>query len=579
MSRNTIDSACRQLVGRLCEELDTARSLRVFLSLGGVKPVQDGEVLDYCASSPVCFAEDYLLEKLLSKYKGWPGDGPKAASRKAIDTWFSVEAKNKETNRRLRGLMDSSGFPGTYLIDVISDAAATISSILGSFDIFRVLEGSKWGPGATSDLRRGTLRDQKMTRRMSTTAAALPYMKAIIEANPNWIEAITGFYPSGPTSLTRDFFKVTNSSRFSTVPKKWDVDRVIEIQPTANTYLQLGVGQYLRKRLLRFGIDLNSQEHNQIAALLGVQDDLATVDLQNASDSISVELCTLLLPPDWLVFLRKLRTDTTVVEGQTRKLEKFSAMGNGFTFELETIVFYAITKAVCKVEKLSWDRVLVYGDDIICPTRAYEGLVYVCEYLGFTINLEKSFSAGVFRESCGKHYFRGVDVTPIYQKELINSPEEVIRFHNRLVRWCDRVYADPWRFPSVISMCHAFFLDMVKVEHRRVRLPRIPLGDVSDDGFLVPADEFQLDENSGVFTDVWVRSKQIRKHENEAAMFALRLSSFGRPNGNFFLWKKLFEGSGFFNSGSKGHSEEDLGKGRYRPRKRYIYDVKRYIDN
>jgi len=552
----------------------------------------DEKPLDYSTVCPLAFAEDYMLAKLLSKYKGWL-PGKVSAQAKAIDGWYSVESQNEKTNERIRGLMKGTGYPGSDLITIISMAQSHISSILGSFSLSKVLEHCRWGPGATEDLPRGTKRDKKMTRRMSTTMSALPYMKLIIEADPNWIEAITGHYPVGPVSLMKDFWQVVEHSRFSTVPKKWDIDRIIDIQPTANGYLQTGAGQYIRRRLLRFGIDLNSQEHNQNAAREGVRNGMATVDLQNASDSIALELCTLLLPWDWMQFLTKLRTNSTKGHGlkKPHKLQKISSMGNGFTFELETMVFYAITRAVCEFEKLPWEGVLVYGDDIVCPNQAYDKLVYVFDYFGFTINSEKSFYSGEFRESCGRHFFRDVEVTPIYQKNLVNSPEEAIRFHNRLVRWSQRTYGDPWRFEEALCIMIDFYCHWRNDRDNAKTIPRIPLSHVGDEGFLCPSEEFDVDCNGGCITTTYRRTKQRAPgRRTESAYLSLKLGpgmtwevageivnrprqvlkhemEYGKRSIFYFL------GLSSVNSDPRGYVYEDTGKGRYRPKQSYIYSV------
>ena len=96
-------------------------------------------------------------------------------------------------------------------------------------------------------------------------------------------------------------------------------------------------------------------------------------------------------------------------------------MGNGFTFELESLIFWAITVACVELENLSSGRrdtrVSVYGDDIIAPTYSVDLLLESLKYCGFRINEAKSFWDGPFRESCGEHYFSGERVTPFFVKD------------------------------------------------------------------------------------------------------------------------------------------------------------------
>jgi len=501
------------------------------------------------------FAVQYLDSKLLSKWKGWkkPGVDPKA---EALVRWRADELTNRSTNRRLRNLRDNTGYPGGDLITIISMAQGYISEVLGVFDLRKVTEKCRWGPGATWDYPNGTYRAQKISGKMSVSREAMVYMKLLIESDPNWIEAITGFYPSGPVSLVKDFWLYTEASRFTTVPKDWDVDRGIDMQPTANGYLQQGVGQYIRSRLKHFGIDLNSQEENQLGAFYAYFADLATLDLKAASDSVTTELVTLLLPSDWCDYLFRLRTRYTQFghRGPLVKTEKFSAMGNAFTFELETLIFWALAKASSRFEGVIDDSVLVYGDDIVCDRKVYDKLVYVLNYCGFRVNEDKSFRSGFFFESCGKHYHKGVDVTPVYQKSVVNSPEECIRFHNRLVRWSVRIYGDPWFFDEALMLLQALYFDLSNEYCAAKDLPRIPLDHVSDDGFLSDESFFRRDRNHGFKTLVYVAYRKKISQQLEAAYLQLKLNA---PS--------------FSNSDPRGYAEENVGRVRYRLLYRYCY--------
>jgi hypothetical protein len=55
--------------------------------------------------------------------------------------------------------------------------------------------------------------------------------------------------------------------------------------------------------------------------------------------------------------------------------------------------------------------VRVYGDDIIVPVEYVFAVVSRLEAFGFKVNKNKSFWSGYFRESCGKDYYEGTDVT------------------------------------------------------------------------------------------------------------------------------------------------------------------------
>jgi hypothetical protein len=115
-------------------------------------------------------------------------------------------------------------------------------------------------------------------------------------------------------------------------------------------------------------------------------------------------------------------------------LEKFSSMGNGFTFELETLIFAALAAAVSDLTL--GENLFVYGDDIIVPTHASSNVLAVLRTFGFTPNTKKTFTSGSFRESCGGDYFLGYDVRSVFLKSEPSSPVEWIALHNHIrAKW------------------------------------------------------------------------------------------------------------------------------------------------
>jgi hypothetical protein len=255
---------------------------------------------------------------------------------------------------------------------------------------------------------------------------------------------------------------------------------MISAGPAGNAYLQQGVGRFLRRQLKRFGIDLDDQSNNQRGAETALLNGWATLDLSAASDTLSYALIDLLLPVEWKILLDDLRSHYAItLSGESVKLNKFSAMGNAFTFELETLIFWALSRAIVG----SNEALLVYGDDIIVPSKFYHEVVALLEYCGFSINLEKSYSApSKFYESCGKHFYWGCDVTPVYQKSDLKSLLQVTRFHNRLAAWkerCRYIISDEVR--DAVEDCLAMCLDEALSVYGF--LPRVPYGAAYDGGF------------------------------------------------------------------------------------------------
>lgn len=232
---------------------------------------------------------------------------------------------------------------------------------------------------------------------------------------------------------------IVEGSRFSFVPKDDSTSRLIAIEPSLNMFYQLGLGRLLEERLVSFfGLDITSQPQiNQEAALVGsVTDDLATLDLSDASDSIGLPMLRWALPREIYDLLGILRSPKGDLRGEQLELNMVSTMGNGFTFPLETLIFSCVVVACIKSHKASPVRPYtvqlnlagteksplgywgVFGDDIVCHSQVARRVTRLLGLLGFKVNDDKSFIEGVFRESCGRDYFRGQDVRGVYIKRL-----------------------------------------------------------------------------------------------------------------------------------------------------------------
>jgi len=236
--------------------------------------------------------------------------------------------------------------------------------------------------------------------------------------------------------------KIVPGDRFITVPKDATKDRGISIGPSINTYFQLGVGDFLKKRLAesnwRWDMRTAQERHRRLARWASIEGHLATIDLSSASDSLSRGLVKLLLPPEWFALLDCLRAKKTLLNGKWFYLEKFSAMGNGFTFELETIVFMAMALAFCDDAKTR-RQVSVYGDDIIVPRELAPSLINALQFAGFETNKSKTFVDSPFKESCGGDYFLGADVRPFILEEFPYEPSDWLSLANGIHRVIDRL--------------------------------------------------------------------------------------------------------------------------------------------
>ena len=102
-----------------------------------------------------------------------------------------------------------------------------------------------------------------------------------------------------------------------TVPKSSDIDRCACKEPDINMFLQKGVGNHIRRRLRRYGINLNDQSVNRDLAYQGsIDSSIATLDLSSASDTFCTQVVKALLPHIWFEYLSDIRSPYTVIDGE-----------------------------------------------------------------------------------------------------------------------------------------------------------------------------------------------------------------------------------------------------------------------
>lgn len=412
-------------VHRLLEDLASPVSLKVALLL------RHGEYdqLASCRVDPRSYieAESYWRDATAVSLLRKLPELPTTIDRKAVaeKSFLDCEASCLRANQRIYPLLfGDDPSPNGGVSAYIKRARKIAASVLGICPDYDKIDG-RFGPGATyGDRGRLTTIPDKMSSVPTLTSEAwslhFPWSGTL------WASACAS---SGrKVSFVR-------GNRFTTVPKDATKDRGIAVEPSLNVFYQLGLGRVIRRRLLRAGIDLtNGQDiHRRIACEASIGGHLATIDLSNASDTICRNLVKLLLPKPWFERLDELRSHRTEFRGRWYLLEKFSSMGNGFTFELETLVFLCLILAISP-DLTAGKNVFVFGDDIIVPTEYSSDVISILSFFGMTANRAKSFVDGPFRESCGGDYFMGVDVRPYFMKEAPNEPQQLISVANGLRR-------------------------------------------------------------------------------------------------------------------------------------------------
>lgn len=441
------------------------------------------------------FADDYLLYNLLRKVEGDIGVDTRAA---AISKFWDSEQQCRATNHRFQ-LYNSGLLCATRPVErVLHSARKRIAKLLRGIPYKHIADKVRFGPGTSSSCKGDTSIFKKAGSTLHVTSNALPLARLLLSNDLALSNAATGLNGEGFYSSLD--FVVVEQNKVTTVPKNAKTDRCIATEPHMNMWVQLGVGDAIRSKLKSVGINLDDQTRNQFLAATAVEKGLATIDLAAASDTIAYRVVADLLPLGWFCLLDVLRSPKGMVDGVEVVYEKFSSMGNGYTFELETLIFWSVSMAVCDELALETHDVSVYGDDIILPSKAVPLLSEVFSFLGFTINQEKSYAEGPFRESCGKHYFYGIDVSPFFIREFI-SKEGGVRPYYKLAN-AIRYYAA--RVGSVDRCDRRFFRIWNDIRRRIPKNLRfiIPPGYADDSGIVVSSGECQTNGYSGVVR-VW----------------------------------------------------------------------------
>lgn len=451
----------RSYMGFLCS-LDTPVALGIYLRL---KYEENDQVVnmsinprDYESASQ--FKPDYQAISGLKKSAFLKTSIDKRQI--ALDKFLEAEERCRVTNLKFDDLMYGGGaekllLENPLIFGVLERAAKLIKRILGpipeSLDF-------RFGPGVTSYVKKHVTTPKKYAQEIDVSPELFDFSLDVM--GPAWVRHLKTI-------------NLVKGSRIAFVPKDAKTDRTIAIEPHLNGYAQLGIGQHLRSRFKPWVNLSTGQEVNRFLASVAGEWRLATIDLKAASDTIARSLMWYLLPEEWVSLLDSCRSHSYSLDGsEWTEFHKFSSMGNGFTFELESIIFYALSRA-CGSSRV---MTATYGDDIICEAHVFDELEKVLEYCGFQVNWTKSFCGSSFYESCGADFFDGCNVRPFQWKE--NKPTMVFKMANDISRYARRNHGRDGRFRKI-------FYEIRKLVPKECDL-KVP-STVGDVGFVVDFDE------------------------------------------------------------------------------------------
>lgn len=446
----------------ICDEVGTPLAYKAGLSARRMdwEALASIEVKPSTYTCPLTLLGDSQVSAFLKKHPALPLGLDRKA--KARELFWEAESQCFQANQRLsRLLLDREAY-GTRIGQFVSTWRKKVARILRSAPSWDSLTNDiRFGPGSTF-LNTGPYVQMayKLSDGYTRTELIEPALKP-------WRETVWSRYAAnGYQGVPADFggtldwcstehdahfaqrdFEVIRGNRFTTVPKDAKKDRGICVEPSLNVAYQLAIGGEISRRLKRsLGWDKRTAQdyHRTLARIGSLTGAIATIDLSMASDTVCSNLVRLLLPDDWCDLVFRTRSSHTRLDGKWVLLEKFSSMGNGFTFELETLLFWTLALTVQDLEGIMTDpytpglATSVFGDDMVVPSCTANSTVAALKFFGFKPNEEKTFLTGRFRESCGGDFLNGYDVRPVFLKTELKEPHELIALANGLYRIGDR---------------------------------------------------------------------------------------------------------------------------------------------
>lgn len=335
-----------------------------------------------------------------------------------------------------RGLRDSnqnwSEFPekGNQAVVIARKARDLLSRLFLHFDPLDILP--RHGPGAVAT-RQQPWSKYVWNNVSSRITEVYPFDEYFCSSLGHICDTYDSFNAIGEADLP---------ARVVLVPKDSRGPRLISCEPVDFQWVQQGLmraiielveSHYLTKNNVHF----TDQEPNRRAALAGsirvwhypdgslrdplVSGKYATLDLNEASDRVSLDLVRLLFPPHVFTYLEACRSSSTELPGgEIFPLNKFAPMGSALCFPVLALTVWAILTAGAPNADTR-ERILVYGDDVIVPAAQAASAIEQLELFGLKVNRDKSCISGFFRESCGMDAFSGQDVTPVRFRTVWSS--------------------------------------------------------------------------------------------------------------------------------------------------------------
>lgn len=316
--------------------------------------------------------------------------------------------------------------PSSPVIDRVLDGAQELCSyILGQYDEEEHKRSCRFGSKASYGIPRSRAYLFNRLKDLSATRRQVKLWGKWIVEDEQLREIMRREIIRARAIGLEKCINLTEHLNLTIVPKKYNVGRVIVPDTVLGGFISNGLGRMIMDRLaVNAGLDIRrkQQEHKRVALKASRTGHLVTADMSKASDNISWALLQRILPKGWIDVIDSDRIRKVSYEGEILDVSSPLLMGKGYTFPLQTLVFYSLLLSIANELGIGHKYISVYGDDLIYPYALHKYVLAVFPKLGLIINVDKTScdkgngtafrKSGCFRESCGGDYLDGMDIRP-----------------------------------------------------------------------------------------------------------------------------------------------------------------------
>jgi hypothetical protein len=334
-------------------------------------------------ANPAIFKRDYQLESLFKRYRF--KDDVYTDEELEFNTYSKFFSHQEQLGRNLGKQYRTS------TLRVLKRARQIISKILGDYNLEEHLDSCRFGKRAC----KGTpARNSYIDCKLENATGSLEHLVWFYKTYLPTDNLLRGLVESAQKSANP---QVCTDLDMVNVDKNWKIKRGIVPNTLIGSFHSYGLGAVISDRLMEEGLNITTlqKKHRRLAKRYSRTRKHVTADVSNASNSFTYPMLARLLPRRWLREVTRGRIPYIHVKGGPfdgyHRIQSYMLMGIGYTFPLQTLLFYGLITAIGQLLHVSDLKVSVYGDDLIYPSKLHHYVTEVFDDLGIQLNPDKTY--------------------------------------------------------------------------------------------------------------------------------------------------------------------------------------------